>query len=330
MRLLSIYLLIIVITPGVTLAQGTPRTHAATVAARSRASVEATTVVQDTVPIRRRVDVVSVRDRRTFISSVNRDTIPIGRYKYFRVDSAKYRIYLNSAINKDSVKLAKASTGDWAEFTMAYDSLRLTLIINPNNNVQNYIDSANDFRELTLLNETRLPHTAKVCLRQLTFNIRLLNQLLRKQIDKEDLVLLNNIMGNIQTLVSAYIAPIGYTFMLADIGLFNVRLRVFDRDRTTELTNAQCYFLSNHSCRDIACMTCLPGMDPCDAGNINAIVGQSDIRYDCANPTGIRIGFGHYHVFVITNGRIVYADLKHFDENSITTADNHEIKFFLQ
>jgi hypothetical protein len=259
-----------------------------------------------------------------------RDTIPIGRYKYFQIDDARYKIYMNSAINKDSVKLLKASTADWADFAKAYETLKKSLKNNQYDNVQNYLDTANDFTELTLLNQTRLPHTAKVCLRQLIFNISLVNQLLAKPLNgKEDLELLSSVMKNIDVLVASYIAPIGTTYILKELVLPKVRLRIYDKEGA-ELNNVKCYFISNRTCRDIACMTCLPAMDPCDGSNINAITGKADISYDCANPTAIKINFGHYHIFVISRNKIIYTELRNFDGNSIASAENNEIKIILQ
>lgn len=272
-----------------------------------------------------------IMDDRTaiMIASANRDTIPISRYKYFRVDDDKYKRYLNTFINKDSVKLLKASVTDWSDFDKAFENLKKSLRKNVYNNVENYVDTVTDFKELKLLNPKFLPNTAKVCLRQLIFNIGLVNQLLAKQLDKEDLTLLAAILKNIDKLVSDYIAPVGSIMMIHELGLTNVRLRVYGKDRT-ELNNARCYFVSNHTCRDIACMTCLPSMDPCDGKNINAIVSNSEISYDCANPGGIKIGFGHYHIFVMSNNKIIYSELRHIDENSIPAAANNEINIFLQ
>ncbi len=281
-----------------------------------------------------RVTAIStIRDHRTDMiasSTLNRDTIPISRYKYYKIDDSRYKIYLNSVVNKDSVKLLKATAQDWTEYATAYENLKRSFAKNAYNNVQNYIDTTIDFNELKLLNQKFLPHTAKVCLRQLTYNISLLNQLLAKPLnEKADLQLLTSVMNNINTLVATYIAPIGTTFAIRELFLPNLRIKVFGKDRV-ELNNAQCYFISNKTCRDIACMTCLPAMDPCDAGNINAIIGKADISYDCANPVAIKVNFGHYHIFVISRSKIVFSEMRNIDENSIASAENNEIKIFLQ
>jgi hypothetical protein len=264
------------------------------------------------------------------VAAIYQDTVPLSRNKYFQIDDARYKIYMNSVINKDSVKLLKASATDWADFANAYEALKKSLKNNQYDNVKNYLDTANDFKELTLLNQRRLPHTAKVCLRQLIFNISLVNQLLAKPLNgKEDLGLLSSVMKNIDVLVASYIAPIGTTYVLKELVLPNVRLRIFNKDGA-ELNNVKCYFISNRTCRDIACMTCLPAMDPCDGSNINAIIGKADISYDCANPAAIKINFGHYHIFVISRNKIIYTELRNIDGNSIASADNNEIKIIFQ
>jgi hypothetical protein len=261
-----------------------------------------------------------------------RDTIPLGRYKYFRIDDARYKIYMNSAINKDSVKLLIANDSDWLGYDKAHSDLKKVLAIDPYKNVSNYIDTITDFKEFALLNKKFLPYTAKVCIRQLTFNIKLLTSILNKPLSSQaDISIMNAVIANLDVLVKNYIAPVGnVTFLAKYITLFvpNVRIRVFDKDKT-ELNNVQCYFITRKTCRDVSCATCLPSLDPCDAANIKAIINNPDKLFDCANPNSVNINFGYYHLFIIGKNKILYHEIREFDNNINFNEDSNEIKIFL-
>ena len=74
------------------------------------------------------------------VLSINRDTIPLGRYKYFEIDEVRYKKYLFTNVTNDSVKLLIANAEDWSEFSKAHDSLNDILRENKYNNVNNYTD----------------------------------------------------------------------------------------------------------------------------------------------------------------------------------------------
>jgi len=260
----------------------------------------------------------------------NKDSIPLGRYKYYKIDQSSNSRYLNSSISKDSVRQEKAGKADWDDFAKAYATLQKSFVANQYNNVENYIDTGKDFIELKLLTADFFPNTAKVCLRQLSFNIQLLNQLLAKPLtEKTDVQLLSAVTNNIDVLINKYVATKGTVLSTKILLLPKVSIKVFDHTGT-ELTNAKCYFISFRTCRDIACRSCVPGLDPCDESNISAITSKPDGVFDCTNPVKINVDYGHYHFFVISNKKIRYYEQLHIDENSVSSGDNNQIKINLQ
>lgn len=271
-----------------------------------------------------------IENRSVAVTARQKDTIPLGRNKYYKVDDASNLTYMNSSINKDSVKLEKASKTDWEEFAKAYAGLQSILQLNRFDNVVNYIDTSKDFIEMKLLKQDFFPNAAKVCLRQLTFNVQLLNQLLARPLpENTDVQLLSSVMNNIDILVNKYVATKGVTMTIRNVLLPNVNIKVFDNNGA-ELTNAKCYFISFKTCRDIACRSCIPGLDPCADNNINAIINKPDVIFDCTNPVKIKIDYGHYHFFVINNNKIRHYEQMHIDENRLSSEDNQQIRINLQ
>jgi hypothetical protein len=147
--------------------------------------------------------------------------------------------------------------------------------------------------------------------------------------EKTDVQLLGAVMNNIEVLVNKYIATKGAVFSIRSVLLPNVSIKIFD-STGIELTNAKCYFISFKTCRDIACRACVPGLDPCDNNNINSITSKPDGIFDCTNPAKIKVDYGHYHFFVISNNRIRHYEQLHIDENSGSAEGENQIKINIQ
>jgi hypothetical protein len=256
----------------------------------------------------------------------NRDTIPLGKYKYFRADGASKIKYITDGINEDSVRMIKANKVDWAEFDRAYDDLKKTFSADKFKNIESYIDTAIDLVELTLLNQSYFYNTSKISLQQLTFNLRVLNQLLAKPIqEKTEVEALNMVVKNIDQLVSRYIATKGLVFYMVRSALPNIKFKVVDKTGAA-VTNAKCYVVSYRVCRDIACRACVPALEPCDISTVNSIIAKADFVFDCGNPVNIRVNYGNYHLFVISNNKITHYEPLHFIETSVSGYGTNEIK----
>ncbi|MEO6719350.1 MAG: hypothetical protein ABIN67_03250 [Ferruginibacter sp.] len=256
----------------------------------------------------------------------NRDTIPLGKYKYFRADGASKIKYIIDGISEDSVRMIKANKVDWAEFNKTYDELKRTFSIDRFKNVESYIDTPTDLVELTLLNQNYFYNTTKVGLQQLTFNLRLLNQMLTTPIrEKTEVEALNMVIKNIDLLVTRYIATKGLVFYMIKTTLPNLKFKVFDK-AGAPVTNAKCYIVSYKTCRDIACRTCVPALEPCELTTVSSIVNKADFVFDCNNPVNIKVNYGNYHVFVISNNKIRHYEPLHFVETSVSGFGTNEIK----
>ena len=256
----------------------------------------------------------------------NSDTIPLGKHKYFRADGVSKIKYITNSINEDSVRMIKAGKVDWAGFDKAYNDLKKTLATDRFKNVESYIDTSTDLVELLLLNQSYFYNTTKVSLNQLTFSLQLLNQLLAKPIqEKTEVAALNMVLKNIDQLVTRYIATKGLVFYMLKANLPNIKIKVFDK-AGLPVTNAKCYILSYKTCRDIACRTCVPALEPCDITNVNAIVNNADFIFDCSNPINIRFGYGNYHLFVIYGNKIRHYEPLRLIETAVSGYGTNEIK----
>jgi len=231
------------------------------------------------------------------------DTIPTRVRKFYTVDNKRYLTYLNTNL-EDSVKLLKAGASDWQDFETAYSKLTQTIKNNPFSNVSNYISPDRDFKSIELIDKTFLTNTAKVCLRQLIFNIKLSDVLLNKLLtDKIDLQLLSMSITNIDTLCLAYLVPY-VTKSMALMKYPKIIFKVFDKDGM-ELNKAGCYLVSPYVCRSLACLSCKNISTPCELHTVDKIIGQKDYMFDCANPSAIGIAQGPYHIFIVNNGAII-------------------------
>jgi hypothetical protein len=252
-----------------------------------------------------------------------RDTIPLSRNKYFKVDALSKIQYISDGISQDSVRMTKASRADWAEFDLAYNNFRKLFTLNPIKAEGSYIDTSSDLVELNILNPSFLYNTSKISLKQLSFNLQLLTQLLSKNIkDQKDLDLLNSVLKNTEELVNKYIATKGTVAYVLNTVLPSIKINVVDKTGAP-ITNAKCYFMSYRTCREIACRSCVPQLQPCDANTINTIISRADLVFDCANPVSVKVNYGRYHLFVIGDNL-----LRHYEELNIDerTASANEIK----
>ncbi len=247
----------------------------------------------------------SVKKERAYDNRRAIDTIPKHMYKYFTVDNGRYLHYLHTNLN-DSVKSVKASAKDWDDFNAAYNKLSQTLKNNPFNHVADYISPNKDYKSIELIDNKFQTNTAKVCLRQLIFNIKLSDLLLNKPLaDKTDLQLLSMSITNIDTLCLAYIVPyVGHNKVMALMRKPKIIFKVFDKTGA-ELKNANCYLVSPYVCRSLACLSCKNIAAPCEPQTVDKIIGQKDYLFDCANPSVLEIAPGPYHIFIVNNGTIV-------------------------
>ena len=255
--------------------------------------------------------------------TLNKDSIPISRHSYYVIDQARFKKYMsaNVNINKDSVLLEKAKPEDWTEFENQYAILLKLIKRKPNDLINNYVDTTVDFKSLKFLSPERFPNTAKICMKQLTVNLKLVTNILSRPIySKQDVEELNLVMANIDKLSENYINTYGHLFaMFAP----NVQFKVTDASGSV-INNAKCYLLSKKTCRDIACRTCNPGGDACDiqtVASLTKIVNEKDIMFDCANPADLRVSYGHYHLFVVCQDKLCHYELRDFDENSLTASN---------
>ena len=258
--------------------------------------------------------------------NANKDTISLGKYKYYRADAASKMRYIMEGINEDSMRIIKASKFDWIEFDNAYSDLKKTFSNDGSKNVESYIDTTVDLLELGMLNQNYFYNTSKVALKQLTANIRILNQLLTTPIhEKNGVQVLNMLMQNIDVLVTKFIATKGSVYFILKTVLPDIKLTVVDKTGAP-VRDVQCYFISYKTCRDIACRTCLPALESCDINTITAITNKADLIVDSNNPVSLRVSYGHYHLFVIGNNKIRHYAQLNIDENSTSTARTNEIK----
>jgi hypothetical protein len=242
------------------------------------------------------------------------DSIPLNARRFYRVDSIRYKKYLQET-GRDSVLLIKANSKDWNDFREIRASITQTLKNDSLGNVSSYIDTANDFAELSLLQEEFVPNTARVCLRQLIFTLRQINLLIKKPLtENSDVVLLSAAMKNMDTLLDRYILTFG------EPGTVNpqsadLRFNVTDKNGKA-VTNAICYLLTPKTCRDIACKTCTVSPD-CASDKLRDIIAKNDKAFDCANDVSVPVFFGRYHVFVVSGNKLLSYEMKQVDEHTV-------------
>ena len=258
------------------------------------------------------------------------DTIPKQMYQYYKIDQLRYRTYINAGL-QDSVKLLKATNADWDDFDKAYNRLQQTFKNNPFNNIHDYVNSNSDYKSIGLVDRKFQTNTAKVCLRQLIFNINVSDLLLNKELtDKTDLKLLSMSIKNIDTLCLSYIVPF-VTHNLYLLRYPKIIFKILDK-AGTELRTAGCYLVTPKLCRDIACKTCSIFTTPCVTETVNNIIGLRDYVFDCANPSALTIAPGIYHLFIIDNGKIISYKSWSTDANDLMTGagEAKTINIFLQ
>ncbi len=259
--------------------------------------------------------------------SVFIDSIPLNARKFYRVDSARYKKYLQESA-RDSVSLVRPNPKDWSDFREIRASINQTLKRDSLGNVYNYIDTANDFAELSILTEEFAPNTARVCLRQLIFTLRQIDVLIKKPLaENSDVVLLSSAMRNMDTLLNRYILTFG------DQGTINpqsaeLQFKVTDKDGKT-ITNAICYLLTPKTCRDIACKSCTITPD-CVSDKLRDIVAKNDKAFDCANDATIPVFFGRYHVFVVAGNKVVSYEMKQVDDHTAKSGSARVISLSLK
>lgn len=271
------------------------------------------------------------------MSKPPRDTTPV-RQAQIQVNSPRDNITLVNPPETitlrlpnpiDSIKLPKATEEDWAAYVTALDNLQQAVARDRYKNAENYFTIEVDLPRLKTINRQYLDRTAQLILRQLTNNIKFLTQLLEKKLeDSADLNLLTGIISNINELMVDYRRSVGLGFPQYILSSISINLSVIGKGNET-LTNAQCYFVSKRTCRSINCKICEAGTDPCYGGNVNSIINQADISYDCSNQREIKVGMGFYHIFVVSNNRIIFYTAKTFGASDIR-AGNNEIKLFVQ
>jgi hypothetical protein len=247
---------------------------------------------------------------------IKADTIPLNKRFVYRLDNAKFKRY-QALARKDSTKLQLADTTDWKDFSKIHSKLKATIEKDEHQNVQNYIDTAAELSELQLVNPEFAKFTAKVCLRQLIFNLKLLDQLLNRQLDEEaDVELLSMIMQNIDTLITKYILTFGNRELAKSIISPTVIFKVFDSSGV-EITNAKCYLITPKTCRDIVCKSCMPAKLPCEESLIGQIVSKNDKVYDCANPVPVPVYYGRYHIYVVNGNKVLFYEMRQIDQTTI-------------
>jgi hypothetical protein len=232
----------------------------------------------------------------------------------------------------DSIKLPRASEEDWEAYAAAFDGLEKAITWDQYQNVENYINVEEDLGKLQMVQKQYLDRTAKVILRQLTSNINLLSQLLGKKLENStELKLLNSIINNIHELISDYVSSVKLGLYNAIVMSIPIKVLVIGKNHAA-LNNVQCYFISRRTCRSIGCKVCEPGTDPCLGGDINAIINEADVSYDCLNPHDTKVNLGFYHVFVVSDNKIIFYTAKAFTASDAEAAreGSNEIKLFVQ
>jgi hypothetical protein len=241
-------------------------------------------------------------------------------------------IPLNVPAFADSIKLPKATEQDWLEYGAAYDRLEKTITWDTTKNVENYIEINEDLGRLSRIEKKYLDLTPKLILHQISANLDLLSQLLKKRLtDTIELKLLTAIIANINALIYDYLAAVGLGDLAAVVPPISLRVSVIGKDHR-ELSNAQCYFLTPHTCRDVRCGVCETGQGPCNGGDINSIIGQADFSYDCANPHNIDVTLGSYLIFVIVNDKVIHYEPKKFvaSDADAAKAGNNQLKLIIE
>ena len=255
-----------------------------------------------------------------------KDTVALGKYKYYKVDGESKMRYIMEGINEDSLRMIKAGKADWAEFETAYNDFKKVLSNDPLKNVESYIDTTVDLVELGILNQSYFYNTSKVALKQLTANIQFLNQFLAKPIrEKNDLLVLSMLLQNIELLVTKYIATKGNVYYVLKTILPIIKITLVDK-AGAPVNDVKCYFISYKTCREIACRACVPVLEPCDINTINAITTRAEFIVDSNSPANLRVSYGRYHLFVIGNNKIRHYTQLNIDENSTSTVRTNEIK----
>jgi len=258
-----------------------------------------------------------------------KDTIALGKYKYYKVDGESKMKYIMEGINEDSMRMIKSSKSDWAEFEAAYNEYKKILSNDPLKNVESYIDTTVDLVELGILNQSYFYNTSKVALKQLTANIQVLNQFLAKPLrEKNDVQVLSMLMQNIDQLITKYIATKGSVYYMVKTVLPIIRITLVDK-AGAPVSDVKCYFISYKTCREIACRACVPAPESCDINTIEAITSRTELIVDSNNPANLRVGYGHYHLFVIGNNKIRHYTQLIIDENSTSTVRTNEIKIVI-
>ena len=243
------------------------------------------------------------------------DTIPVRARKDFRIDQVRYRNYLATSLN-DSVKLKKADAKDWSDYNAALAKLQTTLQQNPFNNVQDYIDGKNDFKSLQLIEQGKVPNTAKICLRQLIFNLNTATTLLGSPMSADvEPKLLSSVIRNIDTLALSYIVPY-VTRALSMMRYPKIVFQVVDKNNV-EVKNVNCLLVTPKVCRDISCKSCKATMPPCQELTFAKMVEQRDYSFDCMNPKVLDVAPGVYHVFVVSGNKIIGYQWASFDAGDL-------------
>ena len=255
------------------------------------------------------------------------DSIPLNARRFYRIDSMRYKKYLQES-GRDSVSLVRPNPKDWSDFREIRASIARSIKKDSLGNVYNYIDTANDFAELSILNEEFAPNTARVCLRQLIFTLRQIDVLIKKPLtENSDVVLLSSAMRNMDTLLNRYILTFG------DQGTINpqaaqLQFKIMDKNGNA-ITNAICYLLTPKTCRDIACKSCTIAPD-CAGDKLRDIIAKNDKAFDCANDVTVPVFFGRYHVFVVSGNKVLSYEMKQVDDHTAQSGSARVISLTLK